>query len=131
MANEMMPALSGEIERNSRYNHPPSLFTPAGQLDRRHEGHHVVAIRDADRKAREMVAGAAVEAAGDVAWIETRATVNTEAKYALHRAHRESQIISDGDPVLEAKFGLMDDDNFHEVRAIVNRARPTRGGLFD
>jgi hypothetical protein len=130
MANEMMPALSGEVDRNERYNKAPNLFSQAGQVDRQHEGQHVVTIRDADRRARELVASAAVEAIGDVAWIEGRAKVNSEAKYAVHRAQRESQIIADGDPVLQAKFGLLDDDNFQEVRSAANRPRPTSPGIF-
>lgn len=130
MANEMLPALSGEVERTGRYHKAPSLFSQAGQLDRKHEGQHVVAIRDADRRARELVAGAAVESVGDIAWMEGRAKVNAEAKYALHRAQRESQIIADGDPVLEAKFALLDDDNFQEIRGTVNRPRPTSPGIF-
>jgi hypothetical protein len=130
MANEMIPALSGEVERNTRYNRPPSLFTQAGVMDRQHEALHVLRLRDFDRKLRELVAGAAVEAGGDIAWMDARDKVNTEAKYGLHRAQRESQIIADSDPVLQAKFAMLDDDNFQEKRAMVNRPRPNSDGLF-
>jgi hypothetical protein len=130
MSNELMPALSGEVERNDRYNTPPSLFTPAGQLDRRHEAQHVVAIRDSERQAREQVAAAAVEAVADIAWIEARAKVNTEAKYTLERARRESQVLAGDDAELRSKFVLMDDDNFQEVRRVANRPRSAGGRLF-
>jgi hypothetical protein len=105
-------------------------LTQAGQRDRRHEGDHVVAIRDEERKARERVALAASEAVGDIAWVEARAKVNTESKYAMHRARRESLIIADGDPELQAKFSALDDDFFSETRGIANKPRPTTGGLF-
>lgn len=130
MGNELMLALSGEVDRNDRYSSPPPLLTAAGQLDRRHEAQHVVAIRDEERKARERIAVAAGEAIADIAWIEARGKVNAEAKYALHRAKRESTIIADGDPELQAKFALLDDDYYGETRCITNRARPTTGGLF-
>lgn len=130
MTNELMPALSSEVERNDRYNTAPSLFSPAGQTDRRHEAEHVLAIRDHERQAREQVTAAAVEAVADIAWLEARARVNTEAKYALERAHRESQVVAGDDPELRAKFGLLDDDNFQEVRRVTNRPRPKRNGLF-
>lgn len=130
MGNELMLALSSEVDRNDRYSSPPPLLTQAGQLDRRHEAQHVVAIRDQERKAREKMAAAAGEAIADIAWIEARGKVNTEAKYAMHRARRESMIIADGDPELQAKFASLDDDYYGETRCITNRARPTSGGLF-
>lgn len=130
MGNELMLALSGEVDRNSRYSSPPPALTQAGQLDRRHEAKHVVAIRNEERKAREKMAAAAGEAIADIAWIEARGKVNTEAKYALHRARRESMIIADGDSELQAKFALLDDDYYAETRSVTNRARPTTGGLF-
>ena len=130
VANELMLALSTEVDRNDRYSTPPALLTSAGQRDRRHEADHVVAVRDEERKARERVVLAASEAVGDIAWLEARAKVNTEAKYALHRAHRESMVIADGDPELQAKFGMLDDDYFADTRGVSNRSRPTCGGLF-
>lgn len=130
MGNELMLALSSEVDRNNRYSSPPPLLTQAGQLDRRHEAQHVVAIRDEERKAREKVAVAAGEAISDIAWIEARGKVNAEAKYSLHRARRESMIIADGDPELQAKFALLDDDYYGDTRSITNRPRPTTGGLF-
>jgi hypothetical protein len=124
--NELMLALSNEVERNDRYQ-APALLTHAGQLDRRHENQHAVAIRDYERDARERVAAAAVEATGDIAWIQGRARVNTEAKYAIDRASKESKIIAQGDPVNESKFAILDDEFFADTRGRANRAQPQSG----
>lgn len=127
MANELVLALSGEVERNERYREAPPVLTRAGQMDRRHEAEHVVAIRDFERRARELVAGAAVEASGDIAWIEARARVNTEAKYTLHRASKESVVISDGNPELQAEFSILDAEFFQQTRSRTNRPQPING----
>lgn len=131
MSNELMLALSGEVERNDRYSSPPPLLTHAGQEDRRHEGEHVLAIRDEERKAREAVAAAAGTAVADIAWLEARTKVRTEVKYLLSRAQRESVIIADGNPELQVKFGMIDDDAYLEARTLVNRSRQETGRLFE
>ena|SRR5579875_3823344 len=130
MANDLMLALSSEVEQSARYHTAPPVLTAAGQRDRRHEADHVVAVRDEERKAREKVAAAASEAVGDIGWLAARAKVNTESKYLLHRAHKESQLLAEGDPEMQAKFGLLDDDYFGDARGIANRGRPSCGGLF-
>jgi hypothetical protein len=129
-SNEIMSALSNEVDRNDRYV-PPSLLTHVGQLERKHENEHVLAIRDYERIAREHVAAAAVEAAGDIAWIQGRVRVNSEAKFAIDRAQKESDIIAQGDEVKQAKFAILDDEFFFEVRKRANKPRPQLGkGLF-
>jgi hypothetical protein len=128
--NEIMVALSNEVERNERYETPPAA-SRQGQIERKHERKHVVTIRDYEREARERVALAAVEAAGDIAWIQGRARVNTEAKYAIDRSQRESELLAQGDPVKQAKFAILDDEFFAETRVRANKAQPRRsGGLF-
>lgn len=127
MSNELMLALSGEVEHNERYREAPSPLTKAGQLDRRHEAEHVVAIRDEERRARELVTAAATEAVGDIAWIEARARVNTEAKYALSRASKESVVIADGNPELQAEFSILDAEFFQQTRSRANRTQPING----
>jgi hypothetical protein len=124
MSNELMLALSGEVERNERYRESPSVFTHAGQMDRRHEGEHVVAIRDEERRARELGVTAATEAVGDIAWIEARARVNTEAKFALSRASKESIVIADKHPELQAEFSILDAEFFQQTRSRANRTQP-------
>lgn len=129
-SNELMLALSTEVERNERYETPPAV-SRQGQLERKHERRHVVAIRDYERDARERVALAAVEAAGDIAWIQGRARVNTEAKYAIDRAQRESELLAQGDPTKQAKFAILDDEFFADTRVRANKAQPRmNGGLF-
>lgn len=129
-SNEIMLALSNEVERSERYETPPAV-SREGQLERKHERKHVVAMRDYERDARERVAVAAVETAGDVAWIQGRALVNTEAKYAIDRAQRESELLAQGDPVKQAKYAILDDEFFADTRARANKAKPqSGGGLF-
>jgi hypothetical protein len=127
MSNELMLALSGEVEHNERYRQAPPVLTKAGQMDRRHEAEHVVAIRDEERRARELVVAAATEAVGDIAWIEARARVNTEAKFALSRAKKESRVIADDDPELVAEFGILDAEFFQQTRGRSNRPQPING----
>jgi hypothetical protein len=118
------------VERNERYE-APSTLTSEGQRERKHERKHVVAIRDFERDARERVAMAAVEAAGDIAWIQGRARVNTEAKYGIDRAQRESELLAQGDPVKQAKYAILDDEFFADTRMRANKAKPQiSGGLF-
>ncbi len=127
MSSELMLALSGEVEHNERYREAPPVFTKAGQVDRRHEAEHVVAIRDEERKARELVAGAATEAVGDIAWIQARGRVNTEAKFALSRAQKESMVIADGNPELQVEFSILDAECFQQTRSTTNRPKSTNG----
>ena len=127
--NEIMLALSNEVERSDRSQAPPVL-THAGQADRRHENEHVLAIRDFERDARERVAIAAVDAAGDIAWVQARARVNSEAKFAIDRAHKESQIIAQGDPIKQMKFDILDDEFFAQARLRANKPMPQIGRLF-
>jgi hypothetical protein len=129
-SNEIMLALSNEVERSERYESPPAV-SREGKLERKHERKHVVAMRDFERDARERVALAAVEAAGDIAWIQGRARVNTEAKYAIDRAQRESELLAQGDPVKQAKYAILDDEFFADTRVRANKAKPQiSGGLF-
>lgn len=129
MGNEIMLALSNEVERSDRYQAPPPA-SRAGQLDRRHERHHVVAIRDMEREARERVARSAVEAAADIAWIQGRARVNTEAKFAIDRAQKESEVLAQGDPIKQMKFAILDDEFFSQTRVLANK-HTAMDGLFD
>jgi hypothetical protein len=127
--NELMLALSNEVERSDRYKSPPAI-SRTGQIDRQHEREHVVAIRDLERDARERVARSAVEAAGDIAWIEGRARVNTEAKFAVDRAHKESEILAQGDPIKQMKFAILDDEFFSQTRVRANKPMPQLGSTI-
>lgn len=128
-SNEIMLALSNEVETNTRYKAPP-WTTQAGQVDRRHENQHALAVRDAERRARELVAAAAVETVGDIAWIQGRARVNSEAKFAVDRAQKESEIIAQSDPIKQAKFAILDDEFFAQTRTRANKVQPEGGRLF-
>lgn len=123
MANEIMLALSGEVERNERYQAPAPL-SRAGRRDRRHEEEHALAIRDAERAAREAMAAAAVETVEDVVWIQGRARAISELKFAIDRAQKESEVLAQGDPIKQAKYGIIDDDFFAAMRPVVNRPHP-------
>jgi hypothetical protein len=128
-SNEIVLALSNEVERNERYL-APSNVTQAGQVDRRHEREHVLAIRDAERGLRERLAMAAAEAAADVAWIQGRAQVNIEAKFAIDRAEKLSAVVAGDNPVSQAKFAILDDEFFAQTRNIANRSLPFGDRLF-
>ena len=119
-SNELVRALSNELE-DGRYQRP-SVLTTAGRLDRQNEDRHVLALRDCERILRERIAHVAAKAAGDIAEIQARGQVRTEAKYALHRARRESQIIGEDDPELQVKYAILDDDQFAEARCLANGA---------
>lgn len=96
---------SRSLDRYAR----PSLMTAAGQLDRRHEADHIVRTRDAQRSALEGGAEQARAAYVKVARQEAMGRVTTEAKFKLHRAHKESAILAEDDPVLQAQFAALDD----------------------
>jgi hypothetical protein len=128
--NEIMLALSNEVEQNDRYQ-SLSPMSAAGFADRKHERNHVVVIRQLEREARESVAGDAVEAIEDIAWIQARARVNTEAKFAIERAQKESEILAQGDAEKRMKFAILDDEFFAQTRILTNRPRgAVRGKLF-
>lgn len=130
-SNEIMLALSNEVERSERYEVPPG-FTKAGQVERRHERKHVLAIRDVERCAREFVAASARDAVADIAWLQARAQVKTQAKFLLEQADKESRIIAGDDPLLKGKFDIIDDEFFMTTRSRVNRAQPEfEVGLFE
>ena len=129
MSNELALALSNEVECNERYQ-APSALTVAGARDRRHERDHAVSIRDADRQGREAVAESALSAVKDIAWMEGRARVKSEAKFLIQRAARESEIIAGDDPVIAAKCAILDDESFGQMRQLVNRPNPGPARLF-
>jgi hypothetical protein len=130
-SNEIMLALSNEVEQSDRYQEP-SLFSSAGVQDRRHEQSHVLAVRDYERSAREEIAGTAAEVAADMAWIQGRARVVSEAKYAIDRAQKETEVIGQGDPEKLAKFGILDDELFGGLRLTAKKPRHRFGNrLFE
>jgi hypothetical protein len=98
---------------------PVPIFTRRdARADRCSESHHLLAIRQLQRQAIE---GAAVEVRNayvDAAAIEARRRVLTEAKFQLHRARKESQILAGDDLELAAKFAQLDDDYFTVVRQV-------------
>jgi hypothetical protein len=62
--------------------------------------------------------------------MEGRARVNTEAKFLIQRAAKESQIIAGDDPVIGAKCAILDDESFMQVRELANRPNPGPVRLF-
>jgi hypothetical protein len=114
-----MPGRMSERDLPERY-HQPSALTQAGQLDRRHEGKHVVRMRDLQRQAIEAAAEQAKQEFETNAWLECRSRALSEAKYRLLRNHKESAFLAEEDPVLQAEFGILDDEYFRDLRLKFN-----------
>lgn len=121
--NELMLALSNEVERNDRYAAPPA-HTGAGRLDRQNEKAHVMAVRQYEREAREAVAAAARETVADIAWLDGRERLLTEAKFNIDRAKKMSAAIAQGDPELGMQFAILDDEYLAVARLCCSKARP-------
>jgi hypothetical protein len=94
----------------------PVLTSHDVRVDRRNESRFILAIRQLQR---EALVGAAVEARDafikNAAMDAHRGTV-TEAKFVLHRARKESQILAADDLELAAKYAQLDDDLYHYAR---------------
>jgi hypothetical protein len=112
------PPLPSGFVRPNDLDRPPVMTRFDARLDRERESRHILAIRNLQRQAVE---GAAIEARNAfiyAAAIEGRRRVKTEAKFELHRARKESQILAGDDLELAAKFAVLDDDLFADVRLI-------------
>lgn len=94
----------------------PHWLTPAGQLDRRNEAEHVVAVRQAVRDVELARIEVAKRLTADLDVMDADARRVTEQKFHLHRAQKESQILGGEDLELRAKFGVLDDDLFARYR---------------
>ena len=119
-ANFNMPARMSEESLPQRYRQP-GVLTESGQIDRRHEGQHVVRMRDLQRQAIEAAAEQAKEAFEFEAWQEARGRALSDAKYQVLRNHKESAFLAEQDPVLQAEFGVLDDEYYRDVRLRFNR----------
>jgi hypothetical protein len=64
----------------------------------------------------ELAASEAADLYVKLARLEARSRFLTEAKFGIERANKESQILAGDDPVLKAKFAILDDDLFAAVR---------------
>jgi hypothetical protein len=85
-------------------------------IERRNEGRHVMKLQQVRREAELVVAGEAKQLIETVARIERLARATTEAKFKVHRAKKESQILAEEDLELTAKFNALDDDLFNRLR---------------
>lgn len=94
----------------------PAWITQAGQVDRRNEATHVVAVRQLMREAELARIEVAKQLSHDLDQIEADARKVTEQKFRLQRAQKESQILAGDDPELRAKFAVLDDDLFARYR---------------
>ncbi len=114
-----MPARMSEESLPQRYQQPGPL-TQAGQVDRRHEGQHVVRMRDLQRDAVENVTAQAKQEFETNAWLEARGHALSDAKYQVLRNHKESQFLAEDDPMLKAEFGVLDDEFYRDLRLRFN-----------
>jgi len=114
-----MPARMSEQSLPDRYQQP-AYFAPGGQLDRQHEGQHVVRMRDMQRDAIESATEQAKQEFELNAWIDCRGRALTEAKYRVLRNHKESQFLAADDPILQAQFGVLDDEFYRDLRIEFN-----------
>ena len=112
-----LPGQAGAVDRYAQ----PGWLTPAGQQDRKAEVDHVLRVRVIGRQASETAALEARAAFEELAHQEAMGRVVTEAKYKLHRAKTESQVLGGEDPELEAKFAILDDTLFQGVRLGLHR----------
>jgi hypothetical protein len=112
----------GEGRQLDRYAPPPAR-TRLGLADRRREGRHVLTMRDLERKTQEGIATEASQALVALARQERLSRELDEAKFKIERAHRTSQIIAAGDPEMAAKFAVLDDGLFRQIRADLHRPR--------
>ncbi len=110
-----LPSVMSEQSLPERYRQP-SGFTDAGRLDRKHEGKHVVHMRDMQRDAIELVAGQARQEFVMNAYLECRGRALTDSKYRVLRNHKETQLLAADDPVLQAQMAVLDDEFFRDLR---------------
>ena len=118
-ANFNMPERMSDQDLPQRYMQPGAL-THAGQIDRRHEGQHVVRVRDMQRDAIERAAKQAQQEFELEAWLECRGRALSEAKYKLLRNHKESQFLAQDDPIMQGQYHLLDAEYFQELRIRFN-----------
>jgi hypothetical protein len=85
-------------------------------VERRREGRHTLQLNEVRRRAELEVANERRQLIGQVARLEHMARATTEAKYRLHRAKKETEILAGEDPELRAKFALLDDDLLQYMR---------------
>jgi hypothetical protein len=94
----------------------PALTRHDVRADRRNEARHILAVRQIQRQAIEGAADEARKAFIDAAAIEAGRHRLTEAKFQLHRARKESQILAGDDLDLAAKYAQLDEDYFVFLR---------------
>lgn len=123
MSDSVIPFAQGgpampDSPRNRGPYASPHWLTQAGQLDRRSEEQHVVAVRQAMRDVELARIEVAKELAHDLDRMEADGRKVTEQKYLLHRAKKESEVLGGDDPELRAKFAVLDDDLFARYRQL-------------
>lgn len=109
-----MPARDTRLDRQAPQ---PSIFTPAGLTDRRAEAEHALAIRAEVRRVELARVRIAADHAIHVAELEAADMRDTEAKLLLDRQQRLSRALAGDDPELRAKFAVLDDDRFQQLRS--------------
>ena len=94
----------------------PAMTRHDARVDQQRESWHILAMRNMQRQAEEGAGLKARNAYIAMASIEAKRRWLTEAKWQVQRAEMESQIMAGDNPVLKAKFALLDDDYFQFVR---------------
>lgn len=94
----------------------PMLRRKAFLRDRRAEEAQTLAIRQMQRDVELARLEIAAEHAIELAEIEAASMRLTERKLRIDQQHRLSRAIAGDDPVLQAKFAVLDDDFFHAQR---------------
>ncbi len=94
----------------------PAWYTPPGQLDRRNEGNHIVHMRQVRRDIEAGVAEEGKKLLINLARFERLGRQNTEAKFRLHRAEKETQLLGEDNIELLAKFRVLDDELLRRLR---------------
>lgn len=118
MSDDLMPfgGATAPAEPNRGAYQAPHRLTQAGQLDRRNEDHHVVVMRQSMREVEQNHMEVAKKLANSLDEMDADDRRLTFAKLNLDRQRRLSQALG-GDPELDAKFGMLDDDAFRKTRA--------------
>lgn len=112
---QLVPARSSERARGPLP--APAWWTAAGARDRRAEEAHTLAVRQEARIAELAQIRAARQLVESNARMDLLARINSEAKFRVEEAERRSRLMAQDDPVLQAKFGVLDDSFLQALRA--------------
>ncbi len=111
----LVPTRSSERNRGPLPAAP--WWTAAGARDRRAEDAHTLAVRQEARNAELAQIQSVRQLVESTARMDLLARINCEAKFHVEEAERRSRLLAQDDPVLQAKFGMLDDGFLQSLRS--------------